>query len=101
MYEYLRLIIELNYPITHIKSPELRQFSRHQDVFSIDYFKEVLFKLIEVVEEGIKGEMRGTKVTIIFDGWTRGSTHYVAIMDFSCEHSFSLRTAKRSSVRKW
>ena len=54
MHGYLRLVIDLRYPISHIKSPILRQFSRHEHVFSFDYFNDVLLKLVEIVEDRIK-----------------------------------------------
>lgn len=80
MYAYMRLIVFKSAPLRYIADPEIREFSKHEDVFSITHFKETLFKLLEIVEESIRGELKGIMGALMQDGWTNNATHYVAFI---------------------
>lgn len=79
MYGYMRLIVLKNLPISFVADTEIRNFSKYGSVFCHRTFKEVLFKLVEIVECKIKDEMMKQKGAVMYDGWTNNSTHYVGI----------------------
>ena len=77
MHAYLKLILLMSFPISHISSPIIRQFSEFEESFGVHYLKEIIFKLTELVETEIEDEMTKTKGVIIHDGWTNNGTHYL------------------------
>jgi len=81
-FAYLELITELGYPLSHLENKTLRRFSKFSDIFSIKYFKEVMFLVVKFVEEIIADEMKDTRGSILYDGWTNSGVHYLGI--FAC-----------------
>ena len=69
MFGYIRLLTQTGF--YHVESDELRRFSKFQTVFGLKYVREVIFKLVELVEELISEEMSGRKGPSCFtDGRT-------------------------------
>jgi len=73
MHAYMRFITFMSLPISYVQTPEIRRFCKYDTGFSFVYFKEVMFKLTELVEKRIGQLMRGTKGAILHDGWTHNS----------------------------
>ena len=49
------------------------------DVFGINYFREVIFKLLELVETSISNEMSSTRGALMYDSWTNSRMHYLGM----------------------
>lgn len=63
-------------PIEYVSDSEARKFSKPNISFSKVIFKDTLFSVVELVEDP---DIRETKGTILNDGWTNNSTHYVRL----------------------
>lgn len=63
-YEYIRLLASSSLPLNRLGKENFRSISKHQYRFGIRYIREVIFKLVAVVESKIGSEFRETKVSI-------------------------------------
>ena len=79
MYAYIQLIVMRNQPISIVEDKMFRDFSKFNERFSRKTLKEVIFCLVELVEGIISSEMRSTRGSIAYDGWTDSGTHYIGI----------------------
>jgi len=79
MTAYIRLITSLSLPITYVAQPEIHNFCKFDAHFRVLYFKEVIFKLTELVEKRITTLMSRTRGAILHDGWTHNGTHYFGV----------------------
>eukprot|EP00171_Calliarthron_tuberculosum_P000144 IDg144t1 len=79
LYAYLKIIIMRCLPVNNVWDPEFRDFSKCHSHFGVHFFKEILFKLTELVEQEIARDMQGTKGAIVHDGWTKNSMHYFGV----------------------
>eukprot|EP00171_Calliarthron_tuberculosum_P005814 IDg5814t1 len=79
MYSWLRLLILKNLPLSAVDDKEFRDFCKHDSVFCLKTIKATKLKLVEIVEEKIRDEMKKTKGAIMYDGWTDNGVHYVGI----------------------
>jgi hypothetical protein len=85
MYGYMHLIIMRSLPISYIEDSEVRSFSVYNHPTSRKIFKEVLFKVIKLVEESITEEVTTTQCgSIVHNGWTCNGTHYVGLFAVYC-----------------
>lgn len=50
VYGYIKLVLSLLLAVIIVENLLRRDFSRRTDVFGLNYFKEVLFRLVELVE---------------------------------------------------
>ena len=78
MYSYLKLIV-LKLPLSIIEDSTLRDFSKYSERFSVKTLKETIFKLVQLVEETITNEMKTTKGSLMLDGWSECSIHYIGV----------------------
>lgn len=68
MYAYMRFIVLTPNPIAAVENTEGRSLSWRVNGFGRAYFKEVLFKLTELVERQITSDMAGTRGALVHDG---------------------------------
>lgn len=57
MFAYLNLVTSYFLPVSHVSKPIIRTFAKFDDVFSVSYFKESLFKQHELMEKRIGEDM--------------------------------------------
>lgn len=67
MYEFLKLIVMMSFPVRHICISVIRKFSQNEHPFGVPYLKEILFKLTDQVETEIKNELAKTRGAIVHD----------------------------------
>lgn len=67
---YLRLIAVRSLPVSIIESPDFRAISRFEEPIGVPRFVEIIFKLVEFFEGRVIAELRETKGTILYDGWS-------------------------------
>lgn len=79
LHEYACLIVDENATINCVEKKAYRQISRHATKLSRKRMRNLLLSLEKVVEDKISERMKNKKGTILYDGWTRDGTHYVAI----------------------
>ena len=83
LHDYVRLIVLKNLPVSVVEDPEYRKFHRYNEVISKRLFKEVIFKMVDLVDKKLSEEMkRCGKGSILHDGWTCAGVHYIAL--FAC-----------------
>lgn len=70
--------------MSYIEDSEVRKFSEIEELFSVKTFKEVLFKVVELVEIEIGKEMRETKSAILHERWNSNAMHYLGIFPVYC-----------------
>ena len=97
MYRWIRLIVLKSEPLSVIEDPEYRAFAAYKEKFDRKYLKQVLFKLVELVEARISEEMKDQVGAILFDGWSRRGTHYVGLFG-SFMRKVSVMNVGRSTV---
>ena len=79
MFDYIKPITSMSLPLSIVQDELFRRFSNHEHNFSIKHVKQVMFQLVEIVEQLTGEEMKCTKVAILHDGWTHAGTHYLGI----------------------
>ncbi len=79
IYGYVRVVVLKSWLISCVSDPDLRVFSKHDIVFTKGTFKQVLFSLVELVEEKIRTEIKGGKGALTYDWCTDNGTHYVGL----------------------
>ena len=82
-YDYLHLIVLKNLPVSIVADPEYRRFHRYNEIMSTQTFKEIVFKVVDIVDGRLGEEMKKAgRGSILHDGWTCTGVHYIAI--FAC-----------------
>lgn len=76
---YFRLIINNLLPISYVTYQEIRAFVKLDILFSKVTFKEILFRMVELVEQSIKSEMIYTKVPVMHNGGTDNGIQYIGV----------------------
>ena len=56
--DYLRLIVLKNLPVSIVEDPEFRSFHKHNKAISKKALKEVVFKLVDIVDKRLGSEMK-------------------------------------------
>lgn len=77
MYNWINFIVMKNLPVSFVQCPFTRDISRLKAV-SAQTLRGHILSLLSVVKEAIKNELP-SKFTLVFDGWTEGTHHYVAV----------------------
>ncbi|RLN85404.1 hypothetical protein BBJ28_00015643 [Nothophytophthora sp. Chile5] len=77
MYDCLRWIVERNMPLSEVESPLTRQLVKMRPTTPATV-KSYMRRVAERVGNAIAVEM-GSVVSLMFDGWTHSSHHFVAI----------------------
>ena len=80
MFLCLNLIVSQNLPVSIVEEPEFRAQAKYAVKFSRSTVRGVLLKLVEIVEEKIRLELKNTRGAIMYDGWTYNGTHYLGII---------------------
>jgi hypothetical protein len=79
LHHWMRLVTLHNIPITKIKDSDFCSLLSCKKT-SYDTFIETMLELSMIVEGKIAVEMKGRKGTIIHDGWSKFSKHYVCLL---------------------
>lgn len=79
MFAFVQLVVLRNIPVSAVEDTLYRDFSKFNVSICRKTFKEVLFNLVELVENKITAEMNTTKGAIMYDGWTHGGMHYLGL----------------------
>ncbi len=79
LYHWMRLVTIHNIPITKLKDNAFCMLLSCEKI-SYDVFIDTMLELSMIVETKIGAEMRGRKGTIIHDGWSKFSKHYVCLL---------------------
>lgn len=77
-----------NLPVKISEDVEMRAFSRYNVPISYRTVISTILCLVRLVEKRISHEMKSTKGALLFDGWTCGSTHYIAIISSYCAKQY-------------
>ena len=81
--DYLRLIVLKNLPVSIVEDPEFRSFHKYNETISKKALKEVVFKLVDIVDKKLGSEMKQAgRGSILHDGWTCAGVHYIGL--FAC-----------------
>ncbi|KAG3072665.1 hypothetical protein PI124_g18015 [Phytophthora idaei] len=78
MYDWLRWIVERNLPLSEVENPLTRQLVRMRPT-SATTIKTYMERVAGRVGNTIAKEM-GTFFGIMWDGWSSGTYHYVAVV---------------------
>jgi hypothetical protein len=80
LFDLIRLVVELNLPLSTAEEPLMRSFSKHDVKIGTKTLRETIFKLVELVELRIKEELKSAPGgQIMYDGWTRNATHFLGV----------------------
>lgn len=77
---WIRLVVELNLPLSIVDEPLIRQMT-HYDPICSNTLKKHMELLLGKVEQNVKNDLP-PKFGILLDGWKHKTWHYVAI--FAC-----------------
>lgn len=80
MHAYITLIVMKYLPLSIVEDKSFRDFAKYDIHFNRSTVRKVLLALVKIVEERISEDLRCSKGAIMYDGWSRGGTHYVGIM---------------------
>ena len=78
VYGWLDIVITALLPFSIVESKTLRENVKH-DPISLSTFMLYLPRLTESVERKLTKRLPN-RIELIFDGWTSGSSHYVAFL---------------------
>ena len=98
MFEYARLIIMKRLPVSYVEDHIVRSFSKYSVNISHKIFVEVLFKLVELVEKKISNEIKDKKGALLFDGWTKTSTHYIGLILSYCDYQNGIKIPRTTLI---
>jgi len=91
LYTWMMLVCIHNTPITKINSADFCNLLCC-DSLSYHTFVDTMLLLTMIVEEKIAAEIKGKKGTIMHDGWSKFSRHYVCLLA-----SYMVSTGKRNN----
>lgn len=77
--DWLNMIIVKNWALSSVECKYHRNMCKHNHYFSVKRICMMMFILGEVVETKITRLLVNTKAVGLYDGFTRNSTHYVAL----------------------
>ena len=77
MFNWINFIVMKNLPVSFVDCPYTRDITRLKPI-SAQKLRCHILSLLSVVKETIKAELP-TKFSIVFDGWTEGTHHYIGI----------------------
>ena len=84
LHDYIKLIVNNKFSLGDVENKDIREFSKHDEVFSRKMVKETMFTLVEIVEKLIADEMKEAGYgAIMHDGWSKFSSHYTALFAFN------------------
>ena len=89
MHSWILMLVEKGAPLNSVQDQIYRDFSKcvctecthRKKHFSTEKVKEVMNKIVIEVEEKITEEMKSAgRGALMYDGWSKASTHYVGLM---------------------
>lgn len=86
MKAYMSLVALNNYLISHVVYDELRNFSNYTTAVGKNYFRQLMFTLITLVEKAVSLDMFGTRRAIMYEAWTDGGVHYLGAFAVYMRH---------------
>lgn len=81
---YIMLIVTKNLPLSLVEDSEFCKLSKYNVHLSYRTTVRTLIEFFKLVESRIADEMRQTIGALLFDGWSCGGTHYVALIAYYC-----------------
>ena len=91
---WMGLVCKYNTPISRMRDKEFSSFLTCEEI-SYETFVATMFELSLIVEAKIHVEMKGKVGTILHDGWSKYSRHYIALLA-----SYMVNTGKRDGNGK-
>ena len=79
IHDYIKFIIETCSPLATVQKDSFRKLSKYSYVFSRNTVREVMLKTVELLEQKIGQEMKSTRGSIMYDGWSHCGVHYVGV----------------------
>lgn len=79
MFSYQNLVKYLSLPVSHVFNLMIRAFSKFDDIFYLAYFKEMLFKLIELVYNLIRKDLYNHHGATVHDACSRNGSHIFGV----------------------
>ena len=76
-YDWLKMIVKKNWPITSVEDEDYRSVFKHTYKFSYKRMCMLLLLLGEIVEEKITEQLKNSHAVGIYDGLTRAGVHYI------------------------
>ena len=76
MYDWMRLIVERNLPFCEVENPLMRELVKMRPV-SVAALKTSMQQVAKTIGNGIGADM-GESFGVMFDGWSSGTSHFVA-----------------------
>ena len=71
LYDYLRLIVLKILPVCIVGDQEYMSFHKYNESISSKLMKEVIFKMVDLVDNELEKEMKAAgRGSILHDGWT-------------------------------
>ena len=92
IYGWIGYLVNGLLPFSHVQKPHIRKHIIHQSI-SLTTFKKYLHALTESVEHKITS-LLPTKFSLVFDGWSCDTTHYLCVFA-----SFPADCATRCTMR--
>lgn len=78
IFSWIKFIVMKNLPVSIVECPFTRDIAKLKPV-SAPMLQRHILSLVSVVKEAIKNELP-LKFTLVVDGWTEGSQHYISVM---------------------
>ena len=81
MEHWINLIVFKNIPIEWVEDEHMRAFSKFDTNFSVDFTTKVMLEMVQLTEAIIGKQMKSAGIgAILYDGWTKDSIHYIALL---------------------
>jgi hypothetical protein len=79
LHNWMKLVTLHKIPLTKIKDKDFCSLIKCEEI-SYKVFVDTMLELSMIVEEKIAAELKGKRGTIIHDGWSKFSKHYVCLL---------------------
>ena len=97
--DFIRLVVLKSLPVSIVEDQEFRSFHRYNENISRKLLKEVIFKLVELVDDNLRKELKLCgKGSILHDGWTCAGVHYIGL--FACYNTGMLKTETHETTNE-
>jgi hypothetical protein len=79
IYGWIKLIVMKNLGLNAVEDESFRHFSKYNVALSAKTIREVILKLVELVEQSIAVELKGKKACLLHDGWSHNGDHFIGL----------------------
>ncbi len=76
---YLRLIMYKSVPLSCVEDNEFRRLCKFDVIIRRKLITNVIYKLSEALEKKLATELRNSRRTVLYDGWTENGVQFVAM----------------------